>query len=613
MQVVEIEKPESQAGDIAAAAAKKKKNKKKKGKGGGGAEQAAAEDEETPGGEEVTPVPPPAAEEPVASDASAVPEDGDAAPDATGKKKKKKKGGGGGGGGGSAGGGGSSGALPPLEDGSARFQSALDALKSVESAASFTKSDLSQCGFGDKKLRQLLAALRGLGPSCVLTSLDLSHNSISDAGATALCTALGSEENVAPQLASLSLNANALSEAAASQCAAALATRPALALVLPEQTRPGGGGRTAVTADAAPVLDEYFAGRDESAVEAANASGSFNGGGGGGMGADGRPMGDEEERPLLIGPPLSLDAAIAILEKLEPSSAGDSVAVCDALQSLVHKAEQECAQLAASGSQNAKFLPRGLKWCAQHTAVLGGLLRPPPRPRVSYGAGDSASRTHGGNGFGDRLGRRRLLVIELITCLIGARRPPLTSALAEAKPSLVCLAVALVSRHPSSAILGSAVRRLVGAACQAKPLRASMLTSYVAAPSAPPQQQPPQPGPTGDLVAWGSVPSLQEMIALGLLSADGRPNRNLFADTSIWVELATALETLGGSDKQVAEKLAGCPEWMELTSKVLPAMRAGAPPSRWACGDPPAKEGASVIGAGSEMGELLRLLQMNKK
>ena len=60
-------------------------------------------------------------------------------------------------------------------------------------------------------------------------------------------------------------------------------------------------------------------------------------------------------------------------------------------------------------------------------------------------------------------------------------------------------------------------------------------------------------------------------------------------------------------------RLAACKEWAQLASTGLPAVRASAPPARWACGDPPAKEGASVIGAGSEMGELLRLLQLNKK
>ena len=597
MQVVEIEKPEPLDAE---AAAKKKKNKKKKGKGGGGAGGDAPpdEDEEQPAAKEAAeeisiaasaPAPAPADEQ--------VTDDGSTAESsAAAKKKKKKKGGGGGGGGGGSGGGsdgGASGAttLPPAEDGSARFQSALDALKSADSAASMTTSDLSQCGFGDKKLRQLLAALRGLGASCVLTSLDLSHNAISDAGATALCAALGAEENVAPQLASLSLNANALSEAAASQCAVALATRPALALVLPERARPGGALPAAEDARA-PVLDQYFEGRtaESEAAVAAEAGG-----------------GDDDERPLLIGPQLSAEAAAAILEGGDPASAGASVAVCDALQSLLLRAEAEVAQLGASGSSNAKFLPRSLKWCSQHVGLLGALLAPPAKPRVSYGTaaddGDDSFSAIPRRPFGDRLGRRRLLVIELLTCLIGARRPPLTTALAEAKPSLVCVAATLLRRHPSSAVLGSAVRRLVDVALLAKPMRASVLSSSAA-----------ELSPTsGDFVTSGIVPSLQFLVAEGLSAVGGRPNRNLLPAAPVWLELASALETLGSSDKQVAERLAACKEWAQLASTGLPAVRASAPPARWACGDPPAKEGASVIGAGSEMGELLRLLQLNKK
>ena len=514
------------------------------------------------------------------------------------KKKKKKKGGGGGGGGGSNQAGGGGAAQQPAEDAQARFQSTLDELKSGD-AALLTTCDLSQCGFGDKKLRQLLAALRDLKSVCALTSLDLSNNSISDAGATALCAALASEgEALAPQLGALALHGNPIGAEAASTCAAALAVRPGLALVLPEQSSPEGGGGSASSL-AAPDLDVYFAARATGEESGSEASGKEGGKANGGE--------EEEELPLLVGPTYSLDVATAILEKATPATAGESSDVTDAVQSLLWKVEAECAQLAASGTQNAKFLPRGLKWCSQHTASIGALLSPPARPRVSYGAGGGSTSAVMHTAWASRLGRRRLLLIELLICLINARRPPLTSALADSKPSLVCLALSLLERHPVSAVLGAAIRRLVDAAFQAKPLRASMLTAF----HAPPPSS--AAGGGADALVASTVPSAQSMVANALLGAC-RPNgggsgrRHAMPSTPVWLELASELEKLGASDKQVNERLNYCKEWGVLVA-TLPEFQKLEPPARWACGDPPEKEGARAIGAGSEMGELLRLLQ----
>ena len=60
--------------------------------------------------------------------------------------------------------------------------------------------------------------------------------------------------------------------------------------------------------------------------------------------------------------------------------------------------------------------------------------------------------------------------------MISAKRPPLTSALADAKPSVVNAAVQLLAIHPASGIPGAAVLRLVQTAVGVKQLRMGLLS-----------------------------------------------------------------------------------------------------------------------------------------
>ena len=522
--------------------------------------------------------------------------EGDSAASAAKKKKKKKKKGGAAAAGATASEGAAPAATPPpaAEDGATRLLTALEALRDGQSPA---PSDLalSKCGFGDKKLRQLLTALRGNGSGCAVASLDLSHNSISDAGATALCTALGTEAALAPRLGMLSLEGNPLSATAAAVCAAALEPRQELSLVLPASSAatPAANAANGSASEGSKHLAAYYAARASLAAEP-----PAKGGAGEGAGGEGAP-----EKFLLVGPSLSFEAATAILLRVSGGEPSASVDCVDALRSLISKVEAECELLAESPNPSAKFLPRTLKWLASNVALLQTLLQPPTRPRVTYGSAATASAAAlppDGDTWKHRLGQRRLLVIELLLLLILARRPPLTAAIADARPSLVCTALSLLPLHPRSSILAEALVRLLSVALQVKQLRASLLTtSALAHPSIP------------AMVASALAPELAPSLTNTPAAANGPASAGRLLGTEparpVWVTLAGVLEQLAASDKQAAERMAAEPGWTSLTA-ALPAMQSRVP-AGWACGDPPEKEDARSIGADSEMGELLRLLQ----
>ena len=161
--------------------------------------------------------------------------------------------------------------------------------------------------------------------------------------------------------------------------------------------------------------------------------------------------------------------------------------------------------------------------------LLHALLQPPPRPRVAYGSGvDGYGGVHNSEPWDARLGRRRLIIIDLFTTLISTRRPPLTAALAEVKPSFVPTAVSLLLHHRSSSILGVALVRLVDAALQAKPVRQALL-------------HPTAQGETlATLIVSGLSPALQ-----------ATSDRALDASRPVWMELVAMLEKASASDKQV--------------------------------------------------------------
>ena len=491
----------------------------------------------------------------------------------------------------------------PTEDGAARLQTTLEALRGESGAPVPAELALSRCGFGDKKLRQLLAALKSLGSGCAVLSLDLSHNLVSDAGATALCTALATDLFCAPRLTLLSLDGNPLSADAAAACADALEKRPDLSIVLPAPPASATNGGKSTAADAAFEVSEYFGSRgvddvtqavdaSDEAAKLARAVSQLAG-----QGEDPRA----NDKPTLAGKPMSFEDCTAILLQAASSKAGagESVEVVDALRSLAEKVDAECEALKEGGSSNSastKFLPKALKWLSLNMPVLHELLQPPPRPRVSYGGsgggGASASRLPSSDDFTHRVGRRRLVIIELLCTLIGARRPPLTNALADVRPPLVSTALSLLPLHPRSSILSESLVRLLNAALGAKPLRAPLLVSGgVGCPSVP------------ALVAQNLSVTPPREKTQHMLSRVSRP---------VWFELASSLEKLSASDKQAAEKLNAEPSWVTLAA-ALPNMRAELPSStKWQCGDPPAREGARSIGEDSEMGQLLRLLQQNR-
>ena len=115
--------------------------------------------------------------------------------------------------------------------------------------------------------------------------------------------------------------------------------------------------------------------------------------------------------------------------------------------------------LSANPNVSAKLMPAALKWCAHNVGALHTLLLPPPRPRVTYGdgaegAGHGAGGGGGGGGdpWGRRLGARRLAIVRLLERLVVAKRPLLTSAIAESRPCVLLAAVHLLHDHPSSAV-----------------------------------------------------------------------------------------------------------------------------------------------------------------
>ena len=110
---------------------------------------------------------------------------------------------------------------------------------------------------------------------CSLTSIDLSNNLISDAGASALTAALQACE-VAPRLLQFSLAGNPLTPTGCEACEQALAARADLALSLPSSAAHTGGAPTAGGGSAtalghrrrthggsATALNEFFEGKEE--------------------------------------------------------------------------------------------------------------------------------------------------------------------------------------------------------------------------------------------------------------------------------------------------------------------------------------------------------------
>ena len=482
----------------------------------------------------------------------------------------------GGGGGGS--GGTTAAAAPsgPTEDASARFQALLDALKEGREAP---VAQLARCGLGDKKLRMLASAVRTRGAQCAIQTLDLAHNVVSDAGAAQLCAALTSEGRLAPRLTLLSLVGNPLGDAGAELCAKMLEERPEVALILPELSQPPAGSMGGA-GESARAVDTYFACRSEGDVPPAWQGPPA-------QGADGRV---EVGTPVLASmQPPDFDKAVALLASFGatgvPNHDGDAAELVDALRVVLCHVEAESDAPVA----NTKLLPRGLKWCSQHLCALHALLLPPPRPRVSYGEGPPVA-----DAWARRLGARRLLVVEILDKLVNAKRPVLTTALAEPSPPLLSAAVHLLYRHPASGVLGAAVLRLVRSALLAKPLRLALLS-----------------GGGGASGASQTTSSLPALLSAALCTDEGAPGGVPLASRPLWLEIASAIDKAAATDKQAKTLLQADPRWTEVSEQLAPMRERLLPehPSLlWTCGAPPARMGAAG-GMGGEMDELIRLLR----
>jgi len=256
-----------------------------------------------------------------------------------------------------------------------------------------------------------------------------------------------------------------------------------------------------------------------------------------------------------------------------PSHDGDAAELVDALRVVLSHVEAESDAPVA----NTKLLPRGLKWCSQHLRVLHALLLPPPRPRVSYGEGPVA------DAWARRLGARRLLVVEILEKLVNAKRPALTTALAEHSPPVLSAAIHVLYRHPASGVFGAAVLRLVRSALLAKPLRIALL----------------------------SGPVMPALLSAALCSDEGAPGGVPLASRPLWLEMACAIDKAAATDKQAKTLLQADPRWAEVSEQLAPMrerLLPEHPSSLWKCGAPPARMGA-MGGMSGEMGELIRLLR----
>jgi len=286
--------------------------------------------------------------------------------------------------------------------------------------------------------------------------------------------------------------------------------------------------------------------------------------------------------------PPDFDKAVALLASFGatgvPSHDGDAAELVDALRVVLSHVEAESDAPVA----NTKLLPRGLKWCSQHLRVLHALLLPPPRPRVSYGEGPVA------DAWARRLGARRLLVVEILEKLVNAKRPALTTALAEPNPPVLSAAIHVLYRHPASGVFGAAVLRLVRSALLAKPLRIALLS-----------------GGGGASGASETTSSLPALLSAALCSDEGAPGGVPLASRPLWLEMACAIDKAAATDKQAKTLLQADPRWAEVSEQLAPMrerLLPEHPSSLWKCGAPPARMGA-MGGMSGEMGELIRLLR----
>ncbi|KAL1496596.1 hypothetical protein AB1Y20_014201 [Prymnesium parvum] len=255
----------------------------------------------------------------------------------------------------------------PSEDASARYQSALELLRGDGTDGEAWLS-LRHCGIGDKKLRRLTdLMISNPAGSSSLTSVDLSHNAITDAGVASLTHAL-QQADVTPCLLELSLDANPLTPAGCAACASSLrATFVQIRLLLPCGTPAADAAEAPPAAEAAeaPRAAAVSEGELRACTEtvAAWAAGGAH---------DAPPH--EALSTLLRAAEAEAEAEAEAAAKAKVETQTEAKAEAEAkAKEAVARAEVEAE--AATGAA-------ALAWCAAHVAQLACAIRAAARARA---------------------------------------------------------------------------------------------------------------------------------------------------------------------------------------------------------------------------------------
>jgi hypothetical protein len=336
---------------------------------------------------------------------------------------------------------------------------------------------LAGAGVTDKRVKSVCDALRS--PNAAVTSLDLSGNRLTDAGAAALAAALGG--GAAPDLIALNVAGNPLTDTgrAALHSLARLRRGLDVTFVVPDIITPvgpssssGGGGGSA--GSSRPRLPHT--GKSPSSGMAARFFGAADDGEGGAdspsarMGLGGRaPGAPAPSNAPGASQPSALDAAQAALSAASAAVAGAAAGEPDALHpaalgaalfaAVVAVEEELSSDAHASGDGGAartyprlSSLPPATLTLAQGAEVLVAVLAlaPPPAP------------WQGGAGLRPGIGTHRLAALQLLCRFVSLGCGELDALLAG--QALVPRAVALLFEHPCSSAAHTAAARLVQAA-----------------------------------------------------------------------------------------------------------------------------------------------------
>lgn len=351
-------------------------------------------------------------------------------------------------------------AAPPDPGADSRFAGGLEQLRGGSLWCA-----LAGAGVTDKRVKTLVDAMRS--PGVAVTSLDLSGNRLSDAGAAALAAALGG--GLAPDLIALNVAGNPLTETgrAALQSLARVRRGLDVTLVVPEvvtplpSTPPPQGGR--------PRLPHT--GKGQSSGMASRFFGAADDGEGGGGAGDARGAGGMRAGGMRLANAASaLDAAHAALSAASAAVAGAAAGDADALHpaalsmalfaavAAVDEELQNDAECSSGGIAAAQpsypslsSLPPATRTLAQGGEVLVAVLSlaPPPLP------------WQGGSGERACVGTHRLAALQLLARFVQLGCAELDALLAAR--ALLPRAVALLFAHEGPSAVHAAVARLIQA------------------------------------------------------------------------------------------------------------------------------------------------------